>query len=86
MVRSAAMARTRILHVLWAPNVGPFVGYWNPSIAWSHARTMAGVQVEQIEVREELPPIALEDISAEFDGDDETPRVVDVPIEDLDDG
>ena len=47
---------------------------------------MLGVDVAQVEVRDELPEVVREDIHTEWDADDEddTPRVY-VPLDDLDD-
>jgi hypothetical protein len=74
--------------MLWSP-VGPIVGYWDPTKAWCHARTMLGVDVAQVEVREDLPEVVREDIHTEWDANDEddTPRVeaVNIAFEDLDD-
>jgi hypothetical protein len=78
-------AVAKILHVLWSPQEGPTVGYWDPTQAWSHACTMLGVDVAQVEIREDLPEIARTDIESDYEGDDDTPRVVDVHFEDIDD-
>jgi hypothetical protein len=67
--------------VLWSPQTGPFCGYEDPTLAWSHARTMLGVEVTSVEVRVELPEVVRQDMSSEYDGDEITP----VSVEDLDD-
>jgi len=71
----------KILHVLWSPQTGPFVGYFNPQVAWGHARTMLGVEVAQVEIREQMPDVAREDIQVEWDGEDDTPRVIDIELD-----
>jgi hypothetical protein len=63
----------RILHVLWSPQSGPICAYENPSLAWTHARTMLGVDVTQITLHTELPEIAREDIESEYNGEEITP-------------
>lgn len=39
------MPLERYLHIVWAPNVGPLVGYWSSELAIAHARTMVGVDL-----------------------------------------
>jgi hypothetical protein len=75
----------KIVHVLWSP-VGPIVGYSDPTKAWSHARTMLGVDVAQIEVRDDLPEVVRDDIHTEWEANDEddTPRIVDIKVDDID--
>lgn len=79
--------RSRTLHVVWSPNVGPAVGYWDPTLAWTHARTMLGVDVAQIEVRDTLPEIVRTDLDvaqeSEFDDSGDTPVIA---VDDIDDG
>jgi len=65
------------LHVVWAPNVGPLAAYLDPTKAWQHARTMAGVDVTAIELREELPEVVRDDIESDYEGDDDTPPMAD---------
>jgi len=75
------MSRSRFVHVLWSPQSGPICGYDDPTLAWAHARTMLGVEVSGVEVRDQLPEVARQDMEAEYDGDEVTP----VSIEDIDD-
>jgi len=69
------------LHVVWAPNVGPLVAYRDPTKAWQHARTILGVDVTAVELRDKLPGVVQEDIASDFDGDadDETPPMAGTP-------
>jgi hypothetical protein len=64
---------TKILHVLWSPQSGPLCAYWNPAKAWTHARTMLGVEVASIELRVDLPEIVKDDIENELFSEDDTP-------------
>lgn len=61
----------RHIHVVWAPNAGPLVAYANPELAHAHARTMVGVDVGSVEVRETLPENVREDIASDYFDDDE---------------
>ena len=54
--------------------------YANPTLAWTHARTMLGVDVSQVEIHTELPEIAHEDIESDYDGEEITPVE---PVDDL---
>lgn len=74
---------TKIIHVVWAPT-GPIVGYYDPTIAHAHARTMLGVDVTSIELRDSLPDVVREDLSEEWEGDEDTPQVVDIDFNELD--
>lgn len=75
------MSRSRIVHVLWSPQTGPLCGYDDPTLAWTHARTMLGVDVTGVELRYDLPAIARQDMEADYDGDEVTP----VALESIDD-
>lgn len=78
----------RYLHVVWAPNVGLLAGYRNPELAYAHARTMVGVDVSAVEIREDLPDDARDDVESEEYAEDEVTPVdgVVVPIDQVDDG
>jgi len=75
----------KILHVLWSAQSGPIAGYADPTKAWTHARTMLGVDVAQVEIRDQLPEVVRDDIEIEWSAteDDDTPRIVDVDIDDI---
>lgn len=47
--------------------------YLNPELAFTHARTMLGVDVSSLEVSHQLPDTLHEDLSEEFGADDDTP-------------
>jgi hypothetical protein len=66
---------SKILHVLWSPQSGPLCAYWDPTKAWRHARTMLGVEVTSVELREDLPEVVRDDIESDFEGDDDTPQM-----------
>lgn len=79
---------SRVVHVLWSPQSGPLCAYEDPVLAWTHARTMLGVQVALVDLREELPELARTDMEDEYDGDEATPvgeETVPVPFDDLKD-
>jgi hypothetical protein len=63
----------RILHVLWSPQSGPICAYANPSLAWTHARTMLGIEVSQVALHTELPEIVHEDLESDYNGEEITP-------------
>lgn len=63
------------IHVVWAPNVGPLIAYYDPTKAWTHARTILGVDVIQVELRDDLPEVVRDDLEDDMFSDDETPRV-----------
>jgi len=67
-------------HVLWSPQSGPICAYEDPSLAYAHARTMLGVEVSAVEIRDALPEIVLQDAES-YDEGDTTP----VSIDDIDD-
>jgi hypothetical protein len=69
--------------VLWANQSGPIVAYWDPAQAWTHARTMLGVNVAQVEVRDELPDIVRDDLQSEWESDSENDTPIE--LEELDD-
>jgi hypothetical protein len=46
--------------VLWSPQSGPICGYEDPTLARDHAALMLGVEVSRVELRDELPDIAVE--------------------------
>ena len=73
----------RFVHIVWAPNVGPIVAYTKPDAAHAHACTMSGVDVTTVELSERLPEVVLDDLSVEWEGDDDTPQVVDVDVDDI---
>lgn len=72
--------------MLWSPQTGPICAYESPVIAYTHGRTMLGVQVTEVELRIELPEVARDDLVAELDErfEDATP-VDEIPFEALDD-
>lgn len=72
------------LHIVWSPQVGPIAAYTDPTKAYTHARTMLGVNVSACDLLEQLPPIARDDVVSDFEGDDDTPQVVDVDHADID--
>ena len=72
---------SRILHVLWSPQSGPICAYEDPTLAWKHANTMLGVEVSQIELRDDLPKVARDDIERGYDDDETTP----ISVEEIDD-
>jgi hypothetical protein len=65
--------KTTTIHVVWAPNVGPMVAYYDPTKAWATAKSILGVDVIQIELREDLPDVVEDDLESEAFGDDDTP-------------
>ena len=75
------MAMKRVIHIVWAKETGPVAAYFDPTMAWTHARTMLGVDVMSCEVREQVPDIVREDLQVEWEGDEDTPRVVDIELE-----
>lgn len=72
---------SRILHIVWAPNVGPIAAYRDPSLAYTHARSILGVDVTPCEERDQLPPVVRDDLaSAEFEeGDTPVMGVDEIP-------
>ncbi len=67
--------------MLWSPQGGPICAYEDPTLAWGHANTMLGVDVSQIELRDELPEIVREDIERHYEDDETTP----ISVEEIDD-
>jgi hypothetical protein len=76
-----------------------FGTYRRPDLAFTHARCLSGTTVAAmdtdamspelracIEILDALPPEIRTDIQVEWEGDDDTPSVVDVPIDDVDGG
>jgi hypothetical protein len=63
----------RFVHIVWSAATGPIAVYSNPDLAWTHARSMLGVDVASMPVSAELPPIVREDLDSDFDDDDNTP-------------
>jgi hypothetical protein len=70
MVRKVAKT---YIHIVWSPQLGPMAAYTNPELAFTHARTMLGVDVGSLAVSDRLPDTLHEDLSEEFEGNDETP-------------
>lgn len=66
----------RFVHIVWSSATGPIVAYENPSMAYTHARSMLGVDVASLKITTRLPPVVLEDLGDDFE-EDETPT--DVP-------
>ena len=75
----------KIVHIVWSPNGGPIAAYTDPTKAHTHARTMLGVDVGSCELRDQLPDVVRDDIQVEWEGDEDTPRVVDVEMFEVDD-
>lgn len=71
----------RVIHIVWAKETGPVAAYTDPTMAYTHARTMLGVDVSTCEIREQVPDVVRDDLEVEWDSDDETPRVVDVELD-----
>ena len=63
----------RYVHIVWASATGPIAIYENPSLAFSHARSMSGVEVTSLKIRTSLPSIVLDDLGQDFEEDDNTP-------------
>lgn len=76
------MSRTYI-HIVWSPQTGPLAAYTRPDLAYNHARTMVGVEVGSLIVLEQMPEVVVMDIESDFDGDDDTPKVVEVELKDI---
>jgi hypothetical protein len=54
------------------------MAYYDPTVAYDHARTISGVEVDACEIRDGLSPVAVDDVYvAELDDidnwDEETP-------------
>ena len=71
----------KFLHIVWSPAVGPLVAYSDASVAFAHARTILGAQVDACELRAQLPETVRDDIQSEWEDDEQTPNVVDVELE-----
>lgn len=80
----------RYVHIVWSPSVGPIEAYINPEHAFSHARTMVGVDVTSLAVRDSLPDVVRDDINSDndYEGDEGVTPVdgVVVTVDDIDDG
>lgn len=84
------------LHVVWSAQLGPMYGYTNPELAHAHARTMLGADVGTVEILTRLHEAARDDLSIEFEGENDTPLederediameiTAAVPFDDIDD-
>jgi hypothetical protein len=63
-----------LVYIVWSPATGPIAVYVSPTNAAIHARSMSGVDVAIMPVREQLSPVVLDDLEVDFD-DVETPPV-----------
>jgi hypothetical protein len=64
-----------MIYIVWSSATGPIACYEDPNLAYAHARTMVGVEVAALPIARSVPEIVREDMTSEYDGDEDTPVV-----------